>query len=114
MGNTWIVDMRHYLDEETGDLPESLPTPVLNLGLVENDGCQHLADPLAYRRDRRKDQLLQKNGYLVLPFLAEDVHFATRSRPDPGNRRIPRKSTRKRSVRAEGSKLQILSPRPFS
>ena len=40
---------------------------------VELDGAQHLADPLAYRRDRRKDQLLQENGYLVLRFLAEDV-----------------------------------------
>lgn len=26
-----------------------------------------------YRRDRRKDQLLQENGYFVLRFLAEDV-----------------------------------------
>ena len=26
-----------------------------------------------YRRDRRKDFLLQENGYLVLRFLAEDV-----------------------------------------
>ncbi len=40
---------------------------------VELDGAQHLADPIAYRRDRRKDQLLQENGYLVLRFLAEDV-----------------------------------------
>ena len=40
---------------------------------VELDGAQHLADPVAYRRDRRKDQLLQENGYLVLRFLAEDV-----------------------------------------
>lgn len=40
---------------------------------VELDGAQHLADPTAYRRDRRKDQLLQENGYLVLRFLAEDV-----------------------------------------
>jgi superfamily II DNA or RNA helicase/very-short-patch-repair endonuclease len=40
---------------------------------VELDGPQHLADPVAYRRDRRKDQLLQQNGYLVLRFLAEDV-----------------------------------------
>jgi superfamily II DNA or RNA helicase/very-short-patch-repair endonuclease len=40
---------------------------------VELDGNQHLADPIAYRRDRRKDQLLQENGYLVLRFLAEDV-----------------------------------------
>ena len=40
---------------------------------VELDGAQHLADCDAYRRDRRKDQLLQENGYLVLRFLAEDV-----------------------------------------
>jgi hypothetical protein len=40
---------------------------------VELDGAQHLADPVAYRRDRRKDQLLQENGYMVLRFLAEDV-----------------------------------------
>jgi len=40
---------------------------------VELDGAQHLADPIAYRRDRRKDQLLQENGYLVLRFLAEDI-----------------------------------------
>ncbi len=40
---------------------------------VELDGAQHLADPVAYRRDRRKDQLLQENGYLILRFLAEDV-----------------------------------------
>jgi hypothetical protein len=38
---------------------------------VELDGAQHLSDPAAYRRDRRKDQLLQENGYLVLRFLAE-------------------------------------------
>ena len=40
---------------------------------VELDGAQHLADPVAYRRDRRKDQLLQENDYFVLRFLAEDV-----------------------------------------
>ncbi len=40
---------------------------------IELDGPQHLANPEAYRRDRRKDFLLQENGYLVLRFLAEDV-----------------------------------------
>jgi superfamily II DNA or RNA helicase/very-short-patch-repair endonuclease len=40
---------------------------------IELDGGQHLADPVAYRRDRRKDQLLQENGYFVLRFLAEDI-----------------------------------------
>jgi very-short-patch-repair endonuclease len=41
--------------------------------VVEIDGGQHLVDPVAYRRDRRKDQLLQENGYLVLRYLAEDL-----------------------------------------
>ena len=41
--------------------------------VVEVDGAQHLADPVAYRRDRRKDQLLQENGFLVLRYLAEDL-----------------------------------------
>jgi very-short-patch-repair endonuclease len=41
--------------------------------VIELDGGQHLADADAYRRDRRKDRLLQENGYFVLRFLAEDV-----------------------------------------
>jgi very-short-patch-repair endonuclease len=40
---------------------------------IELDGSQHLGSVDAYRRDRRKDQLLQENGYFVLRFLAEDV-----------------------------------------
>ena len=40
---------------------------------VELDGAQHLNDADAYRRDRRKDALMQENGYFVLRFLAEDV-----------------------------------------
>ena len=41
--------------------------------VVELDGGQHLANADAYRRDRRKDALLQEHGYFVLRFLAEDV-----------------------------------------
>ena len=40
---------------------------------VELDHPQHLTDAVAYRCDRRKDRLLQENGYMVLPFFAEDV-----------------------------------------
>ena len=40
---------------------------------IELDGSQHLANPDAYRRDRRKDVLLQENDYIVLRFLAEDA-----------------------------------------
>jgi len=41
--------------------------------VVEIDGAQHLSDAGAYRRDRRRDRLLQENGYMVLRFLAEDL-----------------------------------------
>ena len=41
--------------------------------VIELDGAQHLSDPEAYRRDRRKDAALQEHGYFVLRFLAEDV-----------------------------------------
>jgi len=40
---------------------------------IEIDGAQHFSDMNAYRSDRRKDVLLQENGYMVLRFLAEDV-----------------------------------------
>ncbi len=40
---------------------------------VELDEPQHLANLEAYRRDRRKDALLQANGCFVLRFLAEDL-----------------------------------------
>jgi very-short-patch-repair endonuclease len=40
---------------------------------IELDGPHHFSDAEAYRRDRRKDFLLQENGYFVLRFLAEDV-----------------------------------------
>lgn len=41
--------------------------------VIELDGGQHLASADAYRRDRRKDAMLQEHGYFVLRFLAEDV-----------------------------------------
>ena len=40
---------------------------------IELDGARHFADVDAYRRDRRKDALLQQNGYFVLRFLTEDA-----------------------------------------
>ena len=29
----WVVDMRHYLDKATGDLPEAIPERVLSLAV---------------------------------------------------------------------------------
>lgn len=67
-------------------LNRPLPIPFDNLGsmevdflcesarlVIELDGPQHLADPEAYRRDRKKDEALQRNGYFILRFLTEDV-----------------------------------------
>ena len=63
-----------------------LPIPFDNLGImeidlfcadanvaIEIDGPQHFGDAEAYRRDRKKDILLQENGTMVLRFLSEDV-----------------------------------------
>lgn len=57
------------------DSPGSMQPGHLNAPAIaiEIDGPQHLASTDAYRRDRRKDTLLQENGYFVLRFLAEDV-----------------------------------------
>jgi hypothetical protein len=41
--------------------------------VVEVDGGRYHLNPEQYRRDRRKDWLYQRHGYLVLRFLAEDV-----------------------------------------
>lgn len=41
--------------------------------VIEVNGSQHFADPEAYRRDRRKDALLQEHGYFILRFLAADL-----------------------------------------
>lgn len=40
---------------------------------VEIDGYHHFTDADAYRRDRRKDVLLQSQGLFVIRLLAEDV-----------------------------------------
>jgi len=40
---------------------------------IEIDGAFHFETDENYRRDRRKDFLLQRHGYLVIRFLAEDV-----------------------------------------
>lgn len=40
---------------------------------IEVDGYHHFRDAERYRRDRRKDLALQRHGYWVLRFLADDV-----------------------------------------
>lgn len=41
--------------------------------VVELDGSQHLEDEAAWRSDREKDALLQRHGYFILRFLANDL-----------------------------------------
>jgi very-short-patch-repair endonuclease len=41
--------------------------------VIEIDGMQHLSDPESWRRDRRKDVLLQAHGFFILRFLADDL-----------------------------------------
>jgi very-short-patch-repair endonuclease len=41
--------------------------------VIELDGGQRFANEDAYRRDRRKDALLQEHGYFVLRFLVQDI-----------------------------------------
>jgi superfamily II DNA or RNA helicase/very-short-patch-repair endonuclease len=79
-----LSSMKHTADRF--QLNVELPIPFDGLGkmevdlldndariAIEIDGSQHLDDADAYRRDRRKDQLLQENDYFVLRFLAEDI-----------------------------------------
>jgi very-short-patch-repair endonuclease len=40
---------------------------------VEIDGWYHFREPQGYRSDRAKDVLLQRAGFFVMRFLAEDV-----------------------------------------
>jgi very-short-patch-repair endonuclease len=40
---------------------------------IEIDGYHHFQSPAAYRRDRKKDALLQRHGLWVVRFLATDV-----------------------------------------
>ena len=58
--------------DEWSELETDLFCAPLQLA-IEIDGPQHLCDPAAYRRDRRKDALLQEHGCHVLRFLAADL-----------------------------------------
>jgi hypothetical protein len=42
----YVVDMRHYLDEETGDLPEAIPERVLSLAIFFGAIVAWVADHL--------------------------------------------------------------------
>ena len=58
--------------DPTGSLEVDLLCPEARL-VIALDGSQHLGAPEAYRRDRRKDPLLQENRHFILRFLAADA-----------------------------------------
>lgn len=66
--------LNHRLDILFGnrELEIDLACTALRLA-VEVDGYFHFQDPGAYRRDRRKDVVLQREGYFVVRVLAEDI-----------------------------------------
>jgi len=57
---------------DCGSMEVDFLCPAANV-VIELDGDQHLGDADAYRRDRRKDVLLQEHGYLILRFLTTDL-----------------------------------------
>lgn len=69
------------LFEQNGELDIRFGTQPMEVDLlcrelrvaIEVDGYHHFGDLDHYRRDRRKDRLLQKHGYVVLRFAAEEV-----------------------------------------
>jgi hypothetical protein len=83
----FLFDLLEHLPETAGrfelNLVESFPfgpraaeidLASRELGIaIEIDGHYHFTDASRYRRDRQKDFLLQRHGYLVLRFLAEDI-----------------------------------------
>jgi very-short-patch-repair endonuclease len=67
-------EMNASLDFAFGNAAAEIDLLAHDLRLaIEVDGYYHFRDPEAYRRDRRKDWELQRRGYVVLRFLADDV-----------------------------------------
>jgi very-short-patch-repair endonuclease len=70
-----LFALNQRVDFLHGHVPAEIDLLCADLKLaIEVDGSYyHLGNQDAYRRDRRKDWLLQRQGYLVLRFLADDV-----------------------------------------
>jgi very-short-patch-repair endonuclease len=63
---------------------------------IEIDGFHHFADLDCYRRDRRKDLLLQTQGFVVVRLLAEDVVRDVRSAVTAVNQALAYRSQERR------------------
>lgn len=74
---TGLFELNGTLDFHFGPRPaeiDLLARP-LHLAVELDGGFWHLRAPDCYRRDRRKDWELQRHGFLVLRFLAEDIVY---------------------------------------
>ena len=79
---------------------KSSPQPLtsLRISLVGGDvgegglAERHFDDKNAYRRDRRKDELLKGEGCFVLRFLAEDVMSVSGTVIDRIVRQLPKRA----------------------
>ena len=66
--------LNEYLSVRFGDVACEVDLLSREDGIaIEIDGYHHFADPSCYRRDRRKDLLLQTQRLIVVRVLAEDV-----------------------------------------
>lgn len=71
---TGLFRLNAKLNLRFGNRPMEVDLLAESLGVaVEIDGFYHFQDPENYRRDRRKDLALQRHGFLVMRFLAEDI-----------------------------------------
>lgn len=67
-------ELNGYLSIRFGDVACEVDLLSRQDGIaIEIDGVHHFADPDRYRRDRKKDLLLQTHGFVVVRLLAEDV-----------------------------------------
>lgn len=72
-----LFSLNQRIDIRFGQAPMEVDLMCTRLRLaVEVDGYYHFRDSDAYRRDRRKDLLLQTHDFLVMRFLADDVTTA--------------------------------------
>ena len=71
---TGLFSLNPKMDFHFGGRPAEIDLCSRELQIaIEVDGHYHFSDLAAYRRDRRKDLVLQREGFFVVRVLAEDV-----------------------------------------
>jgi len=74
METAGLFKLNQKMEFRFGSKPAELDLSAIDLKIaIEVDGYFHFHDNDGYRRDRRKDILLQQQGFVVMRVLAEDV-----------------------------------------